>query len=86
MPNHVSSAPAPITAASLFEAIFHPHRAPRSDAYKAGCLAALRFRLGEVEHVECPYRPGTAEADAFHAGADEGHRRARQAMAEEVCQ
>ena len=36
--------------------------------------------------VRATGRAGTAEADAFHAGADEGHRRARQAMAEEVCQ
>jgi len=79
MPNHTTSAPAP-TATSLFEAAFHPHREPRSEAYRAGVLAALRYRLGEAEHVECPYRPGTAESDAFFSGVDEGHQRAREAL------
>ena len=75
--NHTTGAPAP-TATSLFEAAFHPHRDPRSDAYKAGVLAALRFRLNEAERVHCPYPPGTAEADAFFSGVQEGHALARE--------
>ena len=51
----------------------HPHRAPRSEAYKAGVLAALRYCLGEAEHVRCPYQPGTAERDAYFSGVQEGH-------------
>jgi hypothetical protein len=77
MSKHTPGASAPTTADEFFEAAFHPYREPRSDAYKAGVLAALRYRLGEAEHVECPYRIGTAEADAFHAGAAEGHALAR---------
>ena len=77
MQNPTTGAPAP-TAEALFEAAFHPHREPRSDAYKAGVLAALRYRLGEAEHVECPHQPGTAERDAFFAGVSEGHSLARE--------
>ncbi len=80
MTKHTPGVSAPFSAADLFAAIFHPHREPRSEAYRAGCLAALRYRLGEVEHIECPYPAGTAEADAFHAGTAEGHTRGREAM------
>ena len=72
-------APAP-TAETLFREAFHPHRALRSEAYRQGCLAALR--LGEAGHVESLYQPGTAEAEAFHAGAQEGHAIAREAVEE----
>ena len=61
------------TAAGLFTAIFHLHREPRSEAYHQDRMAALRYRLGEAEHVECPYEAGTAERDAFFAGVQEGH-------------
>ena len=80
--HNTQGAPAPVTAASMFAAAFHPHREPRSEAYRQGCLAALRYRLGEAGHVICPYRPGTAEADAFFSGAQEGHAIARKAVEE----
>jgi len=73
------------TAQSVFDQAFQFPRQPRSDAYKAGVLAALRFRL-EGARIICPYANGTAESDAYYAGIDEGHRRAREAMAEEVRQ
>lgn len=60
-------------AARLFDDAFAVSRTPRSDAYKAGVLAALRYRLNGVR-IESPYQPGTAEFDAFHAGTAEGHR------------
>lgn len=67
------------TKAALFEAAFHPYREPRSKAYRQGCLAALSFHFGEVEHIRCPYSPGTAKADAFYFGVQEGHAIARRA-------
>ena len=45
---------------------------PRSDAYKAGFMAALRKQLEGVR-VVMPTTWGTAEADAFCAGADAGY-------------
>lgn len=45
---------------------------PHSAAYRSGMLAALRYRLQGV-HIDIPYRPGTAEADAFFSGVDRGH-------------
>ncbi len=67
------------TAQAVFERAFHPFRNSRSDAYKEGVLAALRYRL-EGARIGCPYKIGTAEFDAFHAGLDEGHARAREAL------
>ena len=69
-------------AQTLFNRAFPATREPRSEAYKAGVLAAIKFRLGEAEHIDCPYRAGSVWADAFHAGADEGHVIARNALRE----
>ena len=69
-------------ARTLFARAFHATRTPRSPAYREGVLVALRFRLGELPAIRCPYPAGTAEADAFHAGADEGHAIARNALKE----
>jgi hypothetical protein len=68
------------TAQQVFTEAFSYPRDPRSEEYKAGVLEALRFRLGEVEMLKCPYRAGTAQADAWYAGIDEGHSKARAAM------
>jgi len=68
-------------AEAVMEKIFHPYRLPRSEAYKAGCLAAIRRRL-ESASVACPYAEGTAEADAFFAGVEEGYDFVRHAIAE----
>lgn len=64
-------------AMEIFEAAFSTSRAARSEEYKAGVLAALRFRLQEADGVPCGYEMGTASADAYFAGCDEGHRLAR---------
>lgn len=63
------------TAQQLFDAAFAPkiHRDPRSDAYKIGVMAGLRFRIDSVKPA-LPYEIGTAEADAWFAGTDEGRR------------
>lgn len=47
-------------------------RTPRSDMYKQGTKAALAYRI-EAVAIQCSYSPGTAEFDAFFAGAAEGH-------------
>lgn len=59
-------------ALALHKAAFGVPRDPRSNAYKLGCLAMLRFRA-EGRRLETPFNPGTAESDAWHAGAAEGH-------------
>lgn len=61
-------------AVALFTEAFSAVRDPRSEEYKAGTLAALMFRCTGAK-IQLPYPVGTAAADAFFAGADEGHRR-----------
>ena len=56
----------------LYRMAFSQKRSPRSDAYKAGVLALLQHKLDNADLVN-PYRPGTAESDAWFAGVDEGH-------------
>ena len=45
---------------------------PRSPEYKAGALYCLRYHAGETRKADCPYRIGTAQADAWFAGCWEG--------------
>ena len=59
------------TAQSLYDDAFHIARDPRSNEYKAGVFAAIQNRLENFLSV-CPFGPGTAQADAYHAGWDEG--------------
>lgn len=59
-------------AQQLYDTAFHPSREPRSDAYKKGVLAALRYRASSTPII-CKYIQGTAEHDAFNAGCIEGH-------------
>jgi hypothetical protein len=66
----------------LFAAAFGPHssRNPRSDEYKAGCYAVLSWRTGAVATMpRCPHRLGSAQADAWFSGVDEGNARWRNA-------
>lgn len=56
----------------LMDAAFFPGRTPRSAEYRAGCRAALEFRLAG-KPLPMPYAAGNATADAFLAGIDEGH-------------
>ncbi|MDD2769778.1 MAG: hypothetical protein PHT19_13670 [Methylococcus sp.] len=65
-------------AYDIFREAFDGPRDPRSDEYKNGMIDALRFRLGEASEVRCGYRIGSAQADAYFAGCDEGHLRARE--------
>lgn len=68
------------TAKEIFDRAFHPRRDPRSEEYKAGVLAILVYRLGDGDRPRCPYQLGTCRADAWFAGADEGHRLVREAQ------
>lgn len=56
----------------LMDAAFFPGRTPRSAEYRAGCRAALEFRFAG-QPLPMPYAAGTAAADAFFAGIEEGH-------------
>jgi hypothetical protein len=66
------------TAQELFDEAFPPNstRTPCSQAYRDGVLAVLRLHIDRVG-VRQPYKVGSAEADAFFSGAEEGHRIAR---------
>lgn len=69
-----------VTADELFAAAFAVPRDARSAAYKAGALAALRFRI-EGRRIPTLYAPASVEDDAYHAGAAEGHAIWRKAQA-----
>lgn len=63
-----------LTAQAIFDERFAVPRDPRSQAYKTGMLALLKYRMGEIERADfyCPFELGSAEADAWFAGGDEG--------------
>jgi hypothetical protein len=44
----------------------------RSLEYQRGMAAVLRYRARGVR-IPCPYRLGTAEADAYFSGNERGH-------------
>lgn len=56
----------------LYNKAFNSTRDPRSQEYKAGVRAALAFRI-EGKRITQPYRPETAQDDAYHSGLAEGH-------------
>lgn len=66
-------------AEELFAAAFSKPRDARSAEYKQGVLDTLKMRLHETNGLagKAIYRMGTAAADAYYAGCDEGHRIAR---------
>lgn len=55
----------------LMRAAFNIARDKRSDAYKLGARELLKHRAAGIRFVS-PFPMGTAEADAFFAGSDEG--------------
>ena len=65
------------TADDLFNEAFGQPRDKRSQAYKTGVVQGLRVVLGEANNPPLPYRLGTAEADAYFAGYDEGRARGK---------
>ena len=56
----------------LMAEAFNRARDPRSEAYKLGARELLSCKAQGIRLV-CPYRMGTAEADAFYSGVDEGN-------------
>ncbi|MEJ6003774.1 hypothetical protein [Paucibacter soli] len=65
------------TAQQLYDEAFPSSRPPRSEAYKQGVMACLRARINGSLQPDCPYSLGTAEADAWYSGRNEGHALAR---------
>ena len=67
-------------AYEIFDEAFSKPRDPRSDEYRHGVIDILKFRLREANEVfgKHQYKLGTAQADAYFAGCDEGHRLARE--------
>ncbi len=61
-------------AYEIFDKAFSPGRDPRSDEYRQGVREALQYKLREINEVcgRKQYVMGTAQADAFYAGWDEG--------------
>ena len=72
-------------ACEIFDKAFSPGRDPRSDEYRHGVREALQYKLGEINEAcgRKKYVMGTAQADAFWAGWDEGWRRAMEYLAAE---
>ena len=60
---------------SLYQSAFGGPRTARSHEYKAGVYDALRFRAGVEPMRSCPHPVGTAQADAWYSGVEEGHAR-----------
>lgn len=69
-----------MTVDQLMQAAFFNGRTPRSAEYKAGTRMALEHRIDRIDIVP-PYQAGTAAADAFFAGLDEGKSIWRAAVA-----
>lgn len=67
-----SKAPAPATAAFLFARAFNCPRDLRSDEYKAGVFDILAAKFAGKSAPPIPYELGTAQADAYFAGGQEG--------------
>lgn len=82
-----TSAPSPtpfntgaLSVDQLFQAAFQNGRAPRSPEYRAGTRMALEHRI-ERRDIEQPFDVGTAAADAYFAGIEEGKAIWRAAVA-----
>ena len=76
MPSTRTPKQSPVLAAalsvdSLYQTAFYNGRTPRSQEYKAGARMALEHRI-ERKDFDMPYQVGTAAADAFFAGVEEG--------------
>jgi hypothetical protein len=70
------------TAQELYEKEFDFPRDARSEEYRQGVRASIRYWLGEVRKLDQPHRLGTAAADAWFSGAEEGARIVRMHNAE----
>jgi hypothetical protein len=61
------------SVSELMVQAFDTPRDPRSEEYKIGVATALTFRI-HGKRMICQYPLGTAAADAYLAGTEEGHR------------
>jgi hypothetical protein len=59
------------TVDELMAEAFAPGRDPRSPEYKAGVRSILDWRINGAQPA-LPYALGTAQADAYFAGQEEG--------------
>jgi len=59
-------------AQQVFDIAFRKARDERSAEYKLGVLNCLKVRLDGEKNLSCPYPTGSAQADAYFAGIDEG--------------
>ena len=75
-----SSITGTLSVDQLFQTAFYNGRTPRSQEYKAGARMALEHRI-ERKDFDMPYQAGTAAADAFFAGIEEGKAIWRTAIA-----
>ena len=66
-----SSLAGTLSVGQLYQTAFYNGRTPRSQEYKAGARMALEHRI-ERKDFDMPYQVGTAAADAFFAGIEEG--------------
>ena len=71
------------TARKLYEKAFNFPRDARSEEYRQGVRAAIRYWLGDARKISNPYALGTPHADAFFSGSEEGARIVRLHNAEE---
>lgn len=58
-------------AQRIVDEAFPKHGTPRSDEFRAGCLAILQYFLAG-QPFWCPGTPSSAQRDAFFAGVDAG--------------
>jgi hypothetical protein len=68
-------------AEAVFERILNEAHGARSEEFREGLLDALRERLDGVVAKSCRYPEGSAQADAYFAGANEGALRANAHLA-----
>lgn len=67
----MSTAPIQSQIDAMMAATFHAECDPRIEEYKAGVRAHLMMRLTKNQ-ISFPYELGTASADAYFAGIDDG--------------
>ncbi|MFZ4875002.1 hypothetical protein ACL9RI_07950 [Janthinobacterium sp. Mn2066] len=75
-----SSITGTLSVDQLFQTAFYNGRTPRSQEYKVGVRMALEHRI-ERKDFDMPYSAGTAAADAYFAGIEEGKTIWRTAIA-----
>jgi len=72
-------------AEEILKAAFNKPRNPRSNEYKCGALAALKYRLGEEAETKLPYVLGSVQADAWFSGLLEGRFLAKEYQESALC-